>query len=77
MQQKVIFDYTTSWSFEKENMLLLRHLMSVERVQSEDMLSSKGRQGLAIKKINQQLSKLSQKLKQGLLRVSFDGGKTD
>lgn len=41
------------------------------------MLSSKGRQGLTIKKINQQLSKLSQKLKQGSLRVSFDGGKTD
>lgn len=53
MQQKVIVDYTTNWSLEKENLILLRHLMSVERVQSEEMLSSSGRQGLTIKKINQ------------------------
>jgi hypothetical protein len=77
MQQKVIFDYTTNWSLEKENLILLRHLMSVERVQSEEMLSSSGRQGLTIKKINQQITKLSSRLKQGSVKLSMDGGKTD
>ena len=52
MRDKVTHDYTTGWSFQKEYTIMVRHVMSAERVILESELPQKARQILVIKKIN-------------------------
>lgn len=52
MKDTVIYDYTTGWSLDKEYKILIRHVMSVERIFSEAKLSSKSKQLLIVKRIN-------------------------
>ena len=56
MKDNILFDYTTGWSFQKEYMIMMRHIMSSERVFTEAKLSHKAKQTLIIKKINQKLT---------------------
>ena len=56
MKDRTIYDYTTAWSFQKEYMIILRHVMASEKVFVESKLSQKAKQILVIKKINQNLA---------------------
>ena len=52
MKDTVIYDYTTGWSLDKEYKILIRHVMSVERIFAEAKLSSKSKQLLIVKRMN-------------------------
>lgn len=52
MKNNSVIDYTTNWSVEKEQILMLRHAMQAEQNFMEEKLSLKARQSLAIKRIN-------------------------
>jgi hypothetical protein len=43
MKETVLYDYTTDWSFQKEYMIMMRHLMSAEKVFIEAKLSPKSK----------------------------------
>ena len=32
MKEKIVYDYTTNWSVQKEYMIMLRHMMASEKV---------------------------------------------
>lgn len=55
MRETVTHDFTTSWSFQKEYTIMMRHVMCAESVIVESELSQKARQMLVVKKINQRL----------------------
>lgn len=52
MKDRVIYDMTTGWSFSKEYMIMMRHVMNNEQIYSEAKLSQKAKQILIVKKIN-------------------------
>ena len=70
MKDNILFDYTTGWSFQKEYMIMMRHVMSSERVFVESKLSQKAQQTLIIKKINQKLTQ--QHKKKSIMMANFD-----
>ena len=55
MKDNTMLDFTTGMSYEKEYMILMRHIMSAEQVYVEKKLSKKSAQVLVIKKVKQGL----------------------
>ena len=43
MKDNIIYDYTTGWSFQKEFMIMMRHVMSVEKTFIQSKLSTKSK----------------------------------
>ena len=70
MKDTVVYDYTTGWSFEKEYKIMIRHVMSTERIFNEAKLSSKSKQILIVKKLNQKLAQNYKK--KSLLQENLD-----
>ena len=68
--------YTMDFSYDREMILMARQLLSTEGVQQEDFLSFESRQKIALKRIKQNLSNCAGALKQGVLSISYDQGRT-
>ena len=70
MKDNTMLDFTTGMSYEKEYMILMRHIMSAEQVYVEKKLSKKSAQVLVIKKVNQGLQKNAKNLISGILKFT-------